>query len=262
MNYIDRIGERLIVFIENIKSFGRFMATVVRRFLSLYSEKKINADVLVRQVYFTGFEAFWLVSIIAFGIGALIILQGNIILSTFGQTKLMYVLLVTVVIRELSSILTALIVIARSGTSICTELGNMKVSHEIDLLQSYGISPINYLVISRVFGVVVALFTLTIYFNIISILGGWFFTSFFYPIPLKDFMMHLIGELSVGDLLISVIKSVFFGFFIALISCYQGLQVVVARTEVPQRTIRAVVQSILAVIVIDILITYIYYLVL
>lgn len=260
MGFLDALGKQLVDLYVGLKSFSQFATIVIRRLFTLYSDKKISSDVLVRQVFFTGYEAFALIGFIALGIGALIILQGNMILASFGQTQLMYVLLVTVVIRELSSLLTALIVIARSGTSICTELGNMKVNHEIELLNSYGISPINYLIISRVFGVVVALFALTIYFNIIAILGGWLISSFFYPIPINDFFVNLVTELRVSDLLMSTVKSVIFGFFIALISCFQGLQVVKASTEVPQRTIRAVVYSILIVILFDIVITYFYYL--
>jgi phospholipid/cholesterol/gamma-HCH transport system permease protein len=217
--------------------------------------------VVLRQIMFTGYEALGLISFIALAIGGLIILEGSYILGNFGGNKLIYILLVTVVVRELSSIFTALIVIARSGTAIATELGNMVVHHEIDALTAIGISPISYLVVSRLMGVVIAMFTLTIYFNLSAIIGGWLFSTIFYPVNFMDFFGEFIGYLQPRDLVICVIKSIVFGLAIALNSSYQGLRVRNATTEVPQRTIQAVVKSIVAVIFFDIVITTLFYLV-
>ncbi|MBN1948505.1 MAG: ABC transporter permease [Candidatus Cloacimonetes bacterium] len=239
--------------------FIHFTAETWRRLLTYTRQRQASFTVLLRQIMFTGYEALGLISFLALTIGGLIILQGNNILGNFGQGDLIYVILVTVVVRELSSILTALIVIARSGTAISTELGNMVVNQEIDLLLSFGISPVSYLVVSRLVGVVVATFTLTIYFNLVALLGGWLFSSFFSPINFNFFFSRLFAELSFLDILISVFKSMVFGIGIALISCYQGLKVNIASTEVPQRTIRAVVLSIVFVLFADILITLMFY---
>jgi len=231
-----------------------------RRLFTFHKQKQIGFTVLLRQILFTGYEALPLISFLALSIGGLIIIQGNNILGNFGQGQLVYVILVTVVVRELSSILTALIVIARSGTAISTELGNMVINEEIDLLLSCGISPISYLVVSRVVGVVVALFTLTIFFNIAAVFGGWLFSTFFYPINFNYFFSQLFSQMTIADILIGVLKSIIFGIGIALISCYQGLKVKLASTEVPQRTIRAVVLSIVFVVFSDIVVTALFYL--
>jgi phospholipid/cholesterol/gamma-HCH transport system permease protein len=204
-------------------------------------------------------EALPIVIFVALGIGGLIILQGYNILSNFGQGGWVHTILVTVVIRELSSIFTALIVIARSGTAISTELGNMVVNKEIDLLKSFQISPLSYLVTSRVWGVVAAMFILTIYFNISSVLGGWFFSSIFNHIDFVSFMGDFVNTLKIADLAVSSVKSIVFGLIIAMVSGYQGLQVKSASTEVPQRTIKAVVQAMVLVIISDILITWVFY---
>ena len=225
----------------------------------VWKTRKTSLPVIVRQILFTGVESLPIVMFVALGVGGLIILQGYNLLSNFGQSNWIHMILVTVVIRELSSIFTALIVIARSGTAISTELGNMVVNKEIDLLRSFNISPISYLVTSRVIGVVVAMFILTIYFNLTAVLGGWFFSSLFSKIDFWSFMSGFSNSIKIGDILISTIKSVVFGLIIAMISCYQGLQVKFALTEVPQRTIRAVVQAMVFVIVFDVVITWIFY---
>jgi phospholipid/cholesterol/gamma-HCH transport system permease protein len=257
---VEAVGRKAYMNFLGFKEFMHFTTRVVGEMFSFYSQRQIGFSVIIKQIFFTGYEALLLIGFIALAIGGLIILQGNIMLTTFGQTRLIYVLLVTIVVRELSILLTAMIVIARSGTSICTELGNMVVNKEIDLLRSFGISPISYLVVSRAIGVVVALFTLTIFFNLIAIFGGWVFSTLFYPINLNIFLSNLAAEIRVSDILLSVAKSVIFGFSIAIISCYHGLKVVKASTEVPQRTIKAVVNSIMVIVVADIIMTFVFYL--
>ncbi|MBN2460569.1 MAG: ABC transporter permease [Candidatus Cloacimonetes bacterium] len=244
-----------------IFEFYLFALDTFRRLLTFSRQKQIGFTVLLRQIMFTGYEALPLISFLALSIGGLIIIQGYNILGTFGQGDLIYVILVTVVIRELSSILTALIVIARSGTAISTELGNMVTNNEINLLLSCGISPVSYLVVSRMVGVVVALFTLTIYFNLAAVFGGWLFSALFSPINFRYFFSQLFSQMTMADILIGVLKSILFGIGIALISSYQGLKVNIASTEVPQRTIRAVVLSIVFVVFADIIITALFYLI-
>jgi phospholipid/cholesterol/gamma-HCH transport system permease protein len=107
-------------------------------------------------------------------------------------------------------------------------------------------------------GVVVSLFTLTLYFNFIAIAGGALVSNLFYDIGIGNFLSRLIQELSFADLLVPVIKSVLFGAAIGLVACYQGLKVSQASTEVPQRTMRAVVNAVVAIIALNVGITIFY----
>lgn len=236
--------------------FFLFLFQVLSGALHLGRNRHINNTVIFRQILFTGVEALPIISFIALGIGGLIILQGYNLLSNFGQGIWMHVILVTVVVKELSGIITALVVVARSGTAISTELGNMVVNRELDLLRSFGVSPISYLVVSRLFGVVIAMTILTLYFNLVAILGGWFFSNLFNRIEFRAFINDFLTVLTFRDVLMSIIKPIVFGFIIAIVASFQGMSVVKASTEVPQRTIKTVVQSLFLIIVLDILITY------
>jgi len=238
------------------RGFFFFMVTTILAAFGIARNRHINSTVIFRQILFTGFEALPIISFIALGIGGLIILQGYTLLSNFGQGVWIHVILVTVVVKELSSIITALVVVARSGTAISTELGNMVVNREIDLLRSFGVSPISYLVLSRLIGVIIAMMALTLYFNIVAVLGGWFFSNIFNRIEFRAFINDFLGVLKFSDVFMSLIKPVVFGFLIAIIASFQGMSVVKASTEVPQRTIKAVVQSLFLIIVLDILITW------
>lgn len=216
----------------------------------------VGKRVLLRQIMFTGYEAWFLIGFTALASSVIIIFEENQIMGQFGQTPLAYDIFVLIIIQQLSSFFTALVIIARSGTSIATELGNMVVNHEIDVLHSWGISPIQYLVIPRVLGVTISIFILSIYFNLIGIVGGFLFSHFLYDINSQDFFSQLFQQMKFIDIWASVIKSIFFGLFIGLISCYQGLKVKKAVTEVPQRTIRAVVYSLMAVFAVNVLVTF------
>jgi len=108
------------------EGFFTFFARVLQEIFRLRSNRHASSSVIFRQILFTGYEALPLISFLALAIGGLIILQGNNFLAGFGQGIWVHVILVTVVVNELSGILTALVVIARSGTAMATELGNMK----------------------------------------------------------------------------------------------------------------------------------------
>ncbi|MBM4403993.1 MAG: ABC transporter permease [Candidatus Cloacimonetes bacterium] len=239
--------------------FFNYLIKVIRAVFVIRSNRDISTAVILKQILFTGFEALPIISFIALAVGGLIILQGYNLLSNFGQGIWVHVILVTVVIRELSAIITALVVIARSGTAISTELGNMVVNREIDLLRSFGISPLSYLVASRIIGVMAAMIILTLYFNIIAVLGGWLFSTIFNRIEFRAFINDFMSVLHFSDIFVTLLKPLIFGFIIAIISSFQGLQVQMASTEVPQRTIRAVVQSIFVIIIADVLITMLFY---
>lgn len=242
-------------------SMGFFLFFIQSLFeaLRIRNNRHVNGLIILRQILFTGYEALPLISFLALSIGGLIILQGSKFLEGFGQGIWIHIILVTVVINELSGILTALVVIARSGTAISTELGNMKVSRQIQLIESFGISPIGYLVVSRIIGVVISMVLLVVYFNLIAILGGWLFSIFFSTLEFRAFINDFLSILRFSHIFSSLIKSVVFGLIISCVSAYQGMSVKQASTEVPQRTIRAVVTSISAVIVADILITWLFW---
>lgn len=246
---------------KSFPDFFWFFGEAMLEALQVRKNRHISWTVVLRQILFTGFQALPIISFIALGIGGLIILQGYNLLSNFGQGIWLHRILVTVVINELSGIITALVVIARSGTAISTELGNMVVRREIALLRSLSISPMSYLVVSRVFGVTISLVVLAVYFNVIAVLGGWVFTSMFSPIDFSAFMRDFLSVLKVSNLLISLVKAFVFGVIISITSCYQGLSVRHASTEVPQRTIRAVVNGIAWVIMADIFITWVFWMV-
>ncbi|OHD14074.1 MAG: hypothetical protein A2086_12115 [Spirochaetes bacterium GWD1_27_9] len=239
--------------------FAAFIKVTIVEIFLFSTRKQVTSTVLYRQILFTGYEALKLISLIGLALSGIIIIQGMQLLENFGQSDLVYDILIITITKELGPLLTAVIIIARSGTAISTELGNMVVNHEVEALTSIGINPIAYLVVPRVLGVVVSLFCLSIYLNASGIFGGYIISTINQPLSLWEFLKNLSVKLTIKDLIMSQTKSFVFGFIIALISCYQGLKVNFASTEVPQYTIKAVVSSLTWIIVFDIIIDIFYY---
>ncbi len=236
-----------------------FLFQVLKETILFVRRRQVAFKVLVLQILFTGVEALSIVSLIALSIGAVIIVEGGSILPRFGQTSLLYSILIVVITRELGPILTAFIIIARSGTAIATELGNMVVSHEIEAYISVGINPVSYLVVPRVLGVTISVMALTIYFNFFGLFGSFLVSQLIKPVPFVEYFRALLATIQLRDIVSTVVKSFVFGVIISVVATFQGFKVSTSVTEIPRAAIKAVGQGFVLCFLADALITLIYY---
>lgn len=234
-------------------SFSEHFSDIIVDLLNIRDNKNISKAVLINQVLFTGYEAFLIIAIISLLLSAVIIHQGYGYLNALGQTDWIYQILVSSIVRDLGPLITSLIILTRSGTAISTELGNMKINKEIDALKAFGISPISYIVTPRIVGMVVSIVILIIYFSIIGLFGGYIVSNIFHPLPFSEFFKQFINALTFLDLFIMIIKTAVSGFAISVICSFHGLSVSRSITEIPQRNIKAVAQSVYAILFINIL---------
>lgn len=220
-----------------------------------------RSRVLTLQILFTGVEALPIISLLSLALGAVTLFQGTIVFAQLGQGQLIYPILIAVIVRELGPLLTAFIVAARSGTAMATELGNMVVSHEIEAYLAHGIDPIRYLAVPRVLGATISMVLLTVYFTLFGLLASFFVTSLLTTIDAQDYFRNLLAALRVGDILVSISKSLVSGFLIATVATYHGFAVNKASTEVPVMTIRSVGRGFTYVVLANAVITALYYVV-
>jgi phospholipid/cholesterol/gamma-HCH transport system permease protein len=210
--------------------------------------------VLFRQIYFTGLEASGIIVTIAVILGAVVITQ---VVSLVGNNgSLTGKILVWVVLRELAPLLTAIIVVARSGTAIAAELGSMKINGEIEAIEMLGIPSDRYLILPRVMGVTVSVVVLTLYFVLSSCVASFLIASFGWNIPYQQFVQGIMQSLGATEVIVLFIKSLVFGLFVSAICCCYGLSVGRSATEIPQAATKAVMSSLFAVFFLDGLITY------
>lgn len=216
--------------------------------------------VVSSQIYFTGWQAMPLISVLAIATGSIVILQSSAQLSILGGASMIGNLLVVIIVREVGPLLTALVVIARSGTAVASELGNMRANREIEALESMGINPLSFIVFPRIIGGVISVICLAYYYIVIALFGGYLFTRLLHDMPLQFFNDSLIQALAVEDIFLFLIKTAFSGMIIFVVSCYQGLLVKRSSHEVPQMTTKAVVDSIIYVTVFNLTTTALFYL--
>ncbi|MGE0526932.1 MAG: MlaE family ABC transporter permease [Bdellovibrionales bacterium] len=217
-------------------------------------------NVVSAQIYFTGFQALPLISVLALASGSIVILQSSTNLSLLGGGAILGDLMVAIIVRELSPLLTALIVIARSGTAVASEIGNMRVNREIEALEAMGIHPLSYVVFPRLLGGIVSVICLALYFVLIACMGGFLVTSLLHDLPFSFYGDSLARAFASVDVGLFLLKNVFSGAIIFMISCYQGLLVQQSPHEVPQVTTKAVVNSVIYVVLFNMTVTILFYL--
>lgn len=216
--------------------------------------------VVSSQIYFTGWQALPLITVLALGTGGVVILQAFSNLNLLGGGEMIGKLLVVIVIREVAPLLTALVVIARSGTAVASEIGNMRANREIEALESMGINPLSFIVFPRIAGGVVSVVCLATYFVLISLLGGFFITKILHSIPVSFYLDSLARSLAFEDIWLFLLKNAFSGMITFVICCYQGLSVQRSPTEVPMVTTQAVVKSMIYVVIFNFGVTTLFYL--
>ena len=233
-------------------------------FKELWTERRFGLNVIIhttlKQIYFTGVEAIKIITLISLVLGAIVIIESGAQLTKLGGGSLVAPILIMVIIRELGPLLTAFVVIGRSGTAIVTELGNMVVAHEIEAIEVMGISPVHFIIAPRIIAVTIAVMVLSVYFNLVAMVGGLVVSTLITTARFSVFLHNLAISLTLTDVSVSLLKSLVFGLIISLVCSYNGLSVKFSSTEVPQAATRGVVNSILSCFIVDFIITLLFYL--
>lgn len=261
LGQIDSLGRNVTRNLEyTMHVLAMFYLSVRATVLDRSQNARTLFGVISAQIYFTGFQALPLITVLALGAGGIVILQSSSNLNLLGGTEMIGKLLVVIIVREIGPLMTALVVIARSGTAVASEVGNMRANREIEALESIGINPLSYIVFPRMLGGLISVVCLSIYFILISLMGGYVLTRLLHDLPFSFYTESLARAVAAEDLGLFLLKSTFSGIIIFVISCYQGLLVGRSPTEVPVQTTQAVVKSIIYVVIFNFSVTALFYL--
>jgi phospholipid/cholesterol/gamma-HCH transport system permease protein len=242
----------------NVGFFGRTIKGVGSFILRGQAARRI----LIMQILFTFVQAWGIFTLLALGIGAAVNVIGIPFLARISQEHYIYSLLIAIITRELGPLLGAFIIIARSATAIATEMAGMVISHEVEAYISVGVDPIDYLAVPRFLGVTISMVLLNIYFSLFGLAGSFVVAQIFNAMPAEIYFTNLLQSLQVQDIFISIVKSIAFGMIISVVAITEGFSVERASTEVPVAGLRAVSSAFAGCIVVDILLSALYYLVL
>lgn len=241
---------------SSVKDFLTGLAGITRfagRFFSSFWRPPFELREVMYQAYTLGQKSLLLVGITGFIIGMVMTIQMRPTLEQFGAVAWLPAMVSVSIIREIGPVLTALICAGKIGSTIGAELGSMKVTEQIDAMTVSGTNPFNYLVNTRVLAVTIAVPVLTLYADAIALVGGYAAMNLEGVVSPRLYFDQAVGSLLFSDILPAFIKSVFFGFAIALVSCHQGFTADRGTMGVGSAANTAVVISSLFVFVIDLL---------
>jgi phospholipid/cholesterol/gamma-HCH transport system permease protein len=230
---------------------GFFGATLIG-FANLFRHpKRFRLNAVVQRFDVVGVRALGIIGLMSFLIGIVIAQQGAVQLEQFGAGVYTINLIGRLTLRELGTLMTAIMVAGRSGSAFAAQIGTMKITEEIDAMRTIGVSPIEALVIPRMIAAIVMMPLLAFWAMLMSLLGGGLFVWLELGIPPLTYLQRLQEVVPLTDLWVGLIKAPVFGFIIALSGCFQGMLVEGDSEAVGLRTTTAVVQSIFLVIVLD-----------
>jgi len=260
LHWFDSIGRGILRFVRTAEGLVAFALITLGVALTRFNASSRVIHPLVRsQIHRSGLRLLTITSFMACALGLVIIGQTVALLTRVGAQNLAGTVMVVVVVRELGPLVAALLVLVRVGAACVIELGTARALGEVEALEALCIDPIHYLVIPRVIGQALSVFSLTVYFIIATLVSGYVF-AFLQDVPLMpgEYFRQLAVSLRWEDFGLLAIKTCSFGIVIAVVTCYQGLAQPLHIEEVSGATTRAVVQSVVACVLLDLVFIIVY----
>jgi phospholipid/cholesterol/gamma-HCH transport system permease protein len=260
MQFVSQVGGSVInglAYFGSLASLGGRAAYYT--FVGPFQGKPLRLQRAITQAMDVGVRALPILSLITFFIGLILALQAAYELRRFGAINFVSTAVAISMTRELGPLITAVVVIGRSGSAFAAEIGTMKVTEEIDALETMAISPIHYLVTPKFLAMIIMLPCLTIWANTMGIVGGSLFGVTQADFTFVRYIQSSVDSLFVRDIVTGLIKSFMFGITITAVGCFEGLSTGAGAEEVGHSTTRAVVMSIFLVVVVDLVFTILFF---
>lgn len=236
-----------------------FFSIIYWIFIGLSRKKTVKLDSVFYQMSFAGLRSVIIVFFVAMFTGIVIAMQTAYQLEKMGAVIYVASLVAISLCRELSPVLTALVVAGRVGSAIAAELGSMKVTEQIEALETMAINPVRFLAVPRFLALFFMLPCLTILGDLSGILGGFIVGVGSLRLNPYLYMQTTYKYLELKDIYTGLTKSFVFAMIIALIACYEGLDTKGGAEGVGRATTRSVVMSFTLIILADCLLTAIFY---
>lgn len=259
-SYVRFVGRRLVQFILTLHGLVAFALITG----GVICTKFRTAQVVIRpmtllQIARSGVQLLPLATFLSLALGLVVIGQTVSVLTKVGANQLLGTVMVTVVVRELGPLLTALLVLCRVGTATVVELGTARALGEVEAVEVLGIDPIHYFVVPRVIGLALGTFSLTVYLILGALLSGYLW-AFLQDVPILpgEYFGQLAQALRGLDFVLLAAKTLGFGSALALVTCFHGLSQPLSLAQVSRAAVQAVGQGIVLCVLLDVLFIVIY----
>ncbi|MCX7957195.1 MAG: ABC transporter permease [Endomicrobia bacterium] len=234
-----------------IIEFGKYVLFCYETVSNLFTGK-FEKKIFLQQLYIIGVQSLPVTILTSFAVGMVLCLQsGTASISVLNEPAYVGTVVAFSLVKELGPMLTAVVLVGRIAAAITAELGTMKVTEQIDAMYTLGTEPIKYLVIPRIIAFTVSIPIITVFSNIIGIIGGGIISSFRFNIPSTIYYQDALDYLYLDDFFHGLIKSVIFGILISTVACFKGFYTDGGAEGVGRSTTSCVVISIVSLLISD-----------
>lgn len=259
LQFLENLGKGTIEVLHEgrqlIEFLGEVLVTIYR---SMRAIKCLRWTSIVYHLQVVGLQAIPIIGMISFLIGSVLAYQGIIQLDKFGASIYTIDFLSIALLREISVLLTSVVVAGRSGSSFTAEIGTMSLNQEIDAIRILGLNPIIVLVVPRVLALLIALPILVMFSILAGALGGMVLTSLLIDVTAIQFWQSLHKAVTVSTFWVGMSKAPLFAIIISIVGCFRGFQVKGSAESIGLMTTKSVVEAIFLVIICDGLMSIVY----
>jgi phospholipid/cholesterol/gamma-HCH transport system permease protein len=248
---LEFIGAGVIAFVNEL---GRVMLMLWESILWLL-KRPFRWEQIFQQLEFIGVQSTSIILLTGGFAGAVMALQSSYAFSLSDANSMVGTAVALAITRELGPVMTALTVSGRCGSAMAAEIGTMRVTEQIDALTVMAVNPIQFLVVPRLIAAIIMIPALTIVFDFIGVFGAGVVSNYLLDVSPEVFMNSVLDYVDMEDFGNGVLKSVFFGLIVALISCYKGFNASRGAKGVGEATTASVVTSSVAVLISDYFLT-------
>ena len=258
-SFLARLGKSALSGLAGARAMVTFVgeSTVALAHAAVGRARFRRVDLML-NIQEAGANALGIVSLISFLIGLILAFVGAVQLRQFGAQIYIADLVAIGMAREMGAMMAAIIMAGRTGAAYAAQLGTMRVNEEIDALSTMGISPFEFLVLPRMLGLILMMPLLTIYANLVGILGGAVVGVGMLKVGVVPYWNRTLNAATLGDFAAGLIKSAIFGVLIAIAGCMRGMQSGRSSAAVGLAATSAVVTGIVFIIVSDAILTVVY----
>ena len=258
--FLEGLGDNALKVYEFIRDLALLAVDIIYfGVANLFNKKGQREGSFIQQGVIIGVSALPIVALISFLIGLILALQSAAQLRQFGANIYVADLIGIAMLREMGPIMTAIAVAGRSGSAIASEIATMKVTEELDALQTMALNPIRYVVAPKIQAITLTMPLLTILADLIGILGGFVIGVTYLELSPSAFVNQLLTVLIMKDVVTGLLKSIIFAWIIVIVASHFGLRVTGGAEGVGRATTASVVASIFLVIVADSILGIIFY---
>jgi phospholipid/cholesterol/gamma-HCH transport system permease protein len=260
MAFTESVGEATITGLAYIGGLARLTGEAARAvFIEPFRGGKLQLGRAMHQAMSVGVAALPIVSLISFFVGMILALQGAYELRRLGALQLVANAVAISMTRELGPLMTAIVVIGRSGSAFAAEIGTMKVNEEIDALETMALEPVPFLVAPKFLAMMLMVPCLTTWADLMGVLGGGSFGVTSAGFTWATYIRATLNAIELRDILLGLVKAFMFGVVITAVGCQEGFSTGLGSEEVGRSTTSAVVKSIFMVVAVDLVFTAIFY---